>query len=71
MLIVFFAGLSNAVLSALMAPVAALHARGGSERIRQIVFVATRMTRFANLCLTAAIFLWGGSVLRLWLPSLC
>jgi O-antigen/teichoic acid export membrane protein len=66
MLIVFFAGLNNAVLSALMAPVAALHARGGSGRIRQIVFVATRITLFANLCLTAAIFLWGGSALRLW-----
>ena len=66
MLIAFFAGLSNAVLSALMAPVAALHARGGSGRIRQIVVVATRMTLFANLCLTAAIFLWGGSALRLW-----
>jgi O-antigen/teichoic acid export membrane protein len=69
MLIVFFAGLSSAVLSALMAPVAALHARGGSERIRQIVFVATRMTMFANLCLTASIFLWGGSVLRLWVGA--
>jgi len=66
MLIVFFAGLSNAVLSALLAPVAALHARGEKNRIQQIVFVATRLTLFANLCLTAAIFLWGGSVLRLW-----
>ena len=66
MLIVFFAGLSNAVLSALMTPVAALHARGGSERIQQIVFVATRMTMFTNLCLVAAVFLWGESLLRLW-----
>jgi O-antigen/teichoic acid export membrane protein len=66
MLVVFFAGLSNAVLSALMAPVAALHARGGSGRILQIVFVATRMTLFANLCLTATILLWGESALRLW-----
>jgi O-antigen/teichoic acid export membrane protein len=67
MLIVFFAGLSNAVLSALMAPVAALHARGQRERIQQIVFVATRLTLFANLCLTAAIFLWGSWVLRVWI----
>lgn len=65
-LITFFAGLTNAGLSALMAPVAALHARSEGGRIGHIVFVATRMTLFANLCLTAVIFLWGGPLLRLW-----
>ncbi|MEO6801801.1 MAG: hypothetical protein ABI197_01005 [Granulicella sp.] len=66
MLITFFAGLSNAALSALMTPVAVLHARKESGHIKQIIFTATRMNLFANLCLTAVIFLWGGPLLRSW-----
>jgi O-antigen/teichoic acid export membrane protein len=66
LLITFFAGLSTAVLSALMTPVAALHARGDVLRIVQVVFAATRLTMFANLVLTSIIFLWGPSLLRLW-----
>jgi len=65
-LISFFAGLSGAALSALMAPVAALHARQEIDRIRQVVFSATRLTMFANFSLTTAIFLWGTPMLRLW-----
>ncbi len=62
----FFAGLSGSVLSALMTPVAALHARQEMSRIKQIVFSATRLTMLANLVLTTIIFLWGAPLLRLW-----
>ena len=66
LLISFFAGLSGSVLSALMTPVAALHARRDMQRIRQIVFSATRLTMLANFLLTTIIFLWGAPLLRLW-----
>jgi O-antigen/teichoic acid export membrane protein len=66
LLITFFAGLSGSVLSALMTPVAALHARHDLQRIIQIVFSATRLTMFANLLLTTVIFLWGAPLLRIW-----
>ena len=66
LLITFFAGLSTAGLSALMTPVAALHARRDERRIRQIVFSATRLTMLTNLLLTTIIFLWGAPLLRLW-----
>jgi O-antigen/teichoic acid export membrane protein len=66
MLITFFAGLTNSALAALMAPVAALHARGEKDRILHILFAATSMTLLFNLSLTAAIFLFGGPMLRLW-----
>jgi O-antigen/teichoic acid export membrane protein len=66
LLISFFAGLSGAVLSALMTPVAALHARQEIHRIRKIVFSATRLTMLANFLLTTIIFLWGAALLRLW-----
>ena len=65
-LIVFFAGLTNSALGALLAPVAALHAREEKDRILRIFFAATRMTLLANLSLTAAIFLFGGPMLRRW-----
>ena len=66
LLISFFSGLSGAVLSALMTPVAALHARLEMDRIRQIVFSATRLTMLSDVLLTAIIFLWGAPLLRLW-----
>jgi O-antigen/teichoic acid export membrane protein len=66
MLITFFAGLTNSALGALLAPVAALHAREEKDRILHILFAATRMTLLANLSLTAAIFLFGGPMLQLW-----
>jgi len=66
LLTTFFAGLSGAVLSALMTPVAALHARRELSRIRQIVFSTTRLTMLANLLLTTIIFLWGAPLLRIW-----
>jgi O-antigen/teichoic acid export membrane protein len=65
-LISFFSGLTGAAFSALMAPVAALHARLEMDRIRQIVFSATRMTMLVNFFLTTVIFFWGGALLRLW-----
>lgn len=66
MLITFFSGLTNAALSALMAPVSALHARRDNARIQAIVLAATRLTVLVNLALTASILLGGGAVLRLW-----
>lgn len=66
LLITFFSGLSGSALSALMTPVAALHARQEVDRIRQIVFLATRLTMLANLLITTIIFMWGAPLLRLW-----
>jgi O-antigen/teichoic acid export membrane protein len=70
MLITFFTGLTNATLGAMMAPLAALHARGEDNRILTIVLTATRMTMLGNLLLTAAIFLFGGPLLRLWVGTI-
>jgi O-antigen/teichoic acid export membrane protein len=66
MLISFFAGMTNAALSALMAPLAALHARDETRRILRVVFTATQTTLLANLLLIAAVFLFGEAVLRFW-----
>ena len=66
MLITFFSGLTNSALSALMAPVSALHARGDSSRILGIVLMTTRITTIVNSAMTAAIFLWGDAMLRAW-----
>jgi O-antigen/teichoic acid export membrane protein len=66
MLTSFLAGLTNAALAALMAPLAALHAQDEIRRILRVVFAATQTTLLANLLLTAAIFLFGEPVLRFW-----
>lgn len=66
MLISFLAGLTNAALGALMAPLAALHAQHETRRILRVVFAATQTTLLANLLLTAAVFLFGEPVLRSW-----
>ena len=66
MLISFFAGLTNAALGALMAPLAALHARDETRRILRVVFAATQTTLLANLLLIAAVFLFGEPGLRFW-----
>ena len=66
MLIGFFSGLTNSALSALMAPVSALHARGNRVRIVGIILTATRMTVIVNLSLTAVIFFAGDALLTAW-----
>jgi len=66
MLITFVAGSSGSMLNALMTPVAALHALRETDRIRKIVFSATRLTMLLNALLTMTVFLWGAPLLRLW-----
>ena len=65
-LITFLAGLTNAALSAIMAPVAALHARGESRKIAGIVITTTRLTVGVNCAITAIIFLCGENLLNAW-----
>lgn len=69
-LITFFTGLTNATLGALMAPVAALHARGDEDRIVKMVVFATRMIMLGNLTWTATVFLFGGTLLHLWVGTI-
>ncbi len=66
MLITFLAGLTNAALSAIMAPIAALHARGESRRIAGILVSTTRLTVGVNCAVTVLIFLYGKLLLHAW-----
>lgn len=66
MLITFFAGLTNAALSALMAPVAALHARGEKHGIAGVLFTSTRRTVALNCALTALVAFYGRALLHAW-----
>jgi O-antigen/teichoic acid export membrane protein len=65
-LVMFFAGANGAVCSALMTPVAALHASGQSERIRRLLLSTSRLNTFVNFVAAAGMLAFGRLVLRLW-----
>ena len=65
-LVTTFAGANNAVCSALMTPVAALHASGQIDRVRSVTLAATRLNTYLNVLATVGIFLFGPFLLRIW-----
>lgn len=68
-LVVFIAGINGAVSSALMTPLAALHATAATDRIRSITLRVTRLGTYVNILLTCGIFLAGHLLLRAWVGN--
>jgi O-antigen/teichoic acid export membrane protein len=69
LLVSFSAGLSSSVTSALISPIAALHARFDVGRIQDTVKRVTKISAFANFLITAFILLTGHFFLKLWVGS--
>lgn len=65
-LVTFIAGLNGAMSSAMMTPLAALHAGAATDRIKEITLRSSRIGTYANLLFTVVIFLAGHQLLRLW-----
>lgn len=65
-LVTLFAGANSAACSALMTPVAALHAAGQIDRVRNLTLAATRLNTYLNVVATVGMFLFGPSLLRIW-----
>jgi O-antigen/teichoic acid export membrane protein len=65
----FLAGLSSSVTSALISPIAALHARLDVALIQQTVIRITKIVVFTNFLLAAFLVLSGHLFLRLWVGS--
>ncbi|MFZ1084100.1 MAG: hypothetical protein WAN35_03945 [Terracidiphilus sp.] len=68
-LITCFIGFNFALINAFMTPIAALHARGELDSIRNSVLLATRWIIVINIALTALVFVFGESVLTFWVGS--
>lgn len=68
-LVTFVAGLNGSASSALMAPLAALHASADTGRISETTLRVSRMGTYLNLLVTAAAFAGGGYVLRAWVGN--
>ena len=64
-----FNGLDGALCSALMTPVAALHASRDLRSIRNVILSATRLNTLANLLALSALLLCGGFLLRVWVGA--
>ena len=62
----FFTGLSAAVFTALMAPMAVLQARQEHDRIRDLVVGSSRIANYGSLMLIVLLTLWGRALLTLW-----
>lgn len=62
----FFAGLNQSVISALMTPIAALQARGGQREIAALVLRITRFNALGNFILALLCLAFGHALLRLW-----
>jgi O-antigen/teichoic acid export membrane protein len=65
-LVMLFSGAHSAVSSALMTPVAALHASGETLQIRGLILRATRLSTFANLAAVTVTCLAGKWFLQHW-----
>jgi O-antigen/teichoic acid export membrane protein len=65
-LVLFLAGMSNAVFSATIAPVAVLQERKEYKHIGELVVMASRLSSFGSLVLTLPVFIIGEAALRLW-----
>jgi O-antigen/teichoic acid export membrane protein len=66
LLIAFLTGINNSVYGALLAPLAVLQERAQLRRIGTLVVTVTRLTSFVDISAVLAVFLFGDSVLRLW-----
>lgn len=60
------ANANSLIMSAFLAPFAAMHAEGKFEQVRSLVVRATRINTFFNVVLLASTFALGMPVLRLW-----
>jgi len=65
----FFAGLNSSVMNALLAPLAALQARGEQQRIERVVLSTTRLSSLANLAFVVVVFLAGKPLVTLWVGA--
>jgi O-antigen/teichoic acid export membrane protein len=65
-LVTLFSGAHTAICSAFMTPVAALHAAGEMERIRNLILRATRVGTFVNLLAVTVTCLGGKWFLQHW-----
>jgi O-antigen/teichoic acid export membrane protein len=68
-LVSFFAGLNMSLMSATIAPLAALHARNAVTSIGQLVMRITKLNVFANFVMVALVFLAGHKLLTIWVGS--
>ena len=69
MLVTFFAGVNGSVMSALITPLAALHARHDFDSIRSLVIRVTKLNVFVNCLFVVFAFLIGYPVLKLWVGA--
>jgi O-antigen/teichoic acid export membrane protein len=68
-LVTFIAGMQNAVFTAMIAPAAALHARGDTEKLGRTMVAATRYGTFL-LLMTGVPLIWlAHPILSLWVGS--
>ena len=65
----FYAGLNQSVISALMTPIAALHARGQHQEIAAILLKVTRLNAIGNLILLFACIAYAPAMLRVWVGA--
>lgn len=68
-LITFFTGLSGAAFSAMLAPIAVMQAREEFGRIERLVLMTTRLGTYFNLAAVVATFLFGETLVRIWVGS--
>ncbi|QHN04320.1 hypothetical protein FTO74_13825 [Granulicella sp. WH15] len=65
-----FASANSSILSALLAPFAAMQARGRLDQMRVIVIHATRINTFMNVAVTAIVIAYGKMLLGLWVGEI-
>jgi O-antigen/teichoic acid export membrane protein len=65
-LMALFASSNSSVLSALLAPFAAMQANGQFDRMRDIVIRSTRISALFSFICASVLIAYGGSLLRLW-----
>jgi O-antigen/teichoic acid export membrane protein len=63
------AGTNSTVMSAFLAPFAAMHARGEFEMMRRFVIRSTRLNTSVNLLLLAFVIAYGQQLLSVWVGS--
>ncbi len=65
----FFAGLNQSLVGALMTPIAAMHARGQSREIALLVLRVTRLNALGNFTLVLLLLAGGPWLLRVWVGA--
>jgi len=61
-----FASANSTILNALLAPFAAMQAKGELDKMRNIVVRGTRLNTLINVVLTAFVLAYGNSLLKVW-----